>query len=469
MPATQPRTLFDKIWDQHVVASLGADVDLLHIDRHLMHEMTSPQAFTTLEERNLTAANADLTIGATDHCVSISAGRHEDDNPLSRAFAPKMRENCRRLGIRHYDIDDADQGIVHVIGPELGLSLPGSTIVCGDSHTCTNGGLGALAFGIGTSEVAHVLATQCLPQRRPRPLRVRFEGVRGSGVEPKDLILRCIAREGADAGGGHAIEYAGSAVEAMSIEERMTICNLSIEMGAKVGLVGPDDRTFEYVAERPLGPKGALLDLAIEHWRTLGTDPEAAFAREIVVDVDEVAPQISWGISPAHTIAVDGCVPDPSEAPTTEVRSQWRQALEYMALEPGQGLEGLPIHWVFIGSCTNSRLSDLEAAARIARGRRVDPNVRAHVVPGSRSVKRAAEAKGLDRVFREAGFEWGEPGCGLCPGFGGLELGEGERCVSTSNRNFMGRQGKGVRTHLSGAAMAAAAAIRGCIADVRVI
>ncbi len=454
------RTLVDKIWDEHVIAELGDGWDLLHVDRHLVHEMTSPGAFKLLAERSLDVLAPELTFGASDHSVSIAPGRREDSNPLSSRFVPLMRHNFARHALRLFDIDDPDQGIVHVIGPELGLTLPGATVVCGDSHTCTNGGLGALGFGIGTSEVAHVLATQSLVQRRLPVMRITFDGALGPRIEPKDLILHTIATLGADAGVGQAVEFAGPVIEAVGVEERMTICNLAVELGAKIGVIGPDERTFEYVATRRYAPQGADFDRAVEHWRTLPSGADAQFDGDALIDAARVAPQITWGVSPAHSVAVDGRVPDPA-SPADEA------AMEYMRVSPGQALEGIPIDWVFIGSCTNGRLSDLRAAASVVDGRKVAGHVRALVIPGSRSVQRAAEAEGLDRVFVAAGFEWGEPGCGLCPGLGGVALGRGDRCVSTSNRNFMGRQGPGVRTHLAGAATAALAAIEGAIADVR--
>jgi 3-isopropylmalate/(R)-2-methylmalate dehydratase large subunit len=461
------RTLVDKIWDEHVISELGDGLDLLHVDRHLVHEMTSPQAFAMITERSVEVMAPDLTFGSPEHSVTILAGRTEDSNPMSGKFVPLMRRNFAEHGLKLFDIDSPDHGIVHVIGPELGLTLPGTTVVCGDSHTCTNGGLGALGFGIGTSEVAHVLATQTLVQRRPSMMRISFTGNMQSGVEPKDLILHTISRLGADSGAGRAIEFAGSVIEALGVEHRMTICNLAVELGAKIGLIAPDDIIFNYVASRPHAPKGTLLELGIEHWGRLNSDADAVFDREEAIDVDLIGPQITWGTSPAHSIAVDQPVPDPRSAPDGTAQRQSTHALEYMDVEPGQLLVGLPIQWVFIGSCTNGRLSDLEAAATVIHGRRVSPHVRALVVPGSRSVKRAAEARGLDGIFTEAGFEWGEPGCGLCPGLGGVTLNPGDRCVSTSNRNFIGRQGAGVRTHLAGAATAALSAIKGSIADVR--
>ena len=464
---TAGRTLVDKIWDQHVVSELGDGLDVLHVDRHLVHDVTSPRAFTTLAERAVEVLSPELTFGSPEHSVTILAGRTEESNEMSRHFVPRLRRNFAAHGLTLFDIDSPEHGIVHVIGPELGLTLPGATVVCGDSHTCTNGGLGALGFGVGTSELTLVLATQSLVQRRPKMMRVTFAGALAPAVEPKDLMLDAIARLGADAGAGHAIEFAGPAIVALGVEQRMTVCNLAVELGAKIGLVAPDDVTFDYVATRRFAPKGALLDAAVEHWRGLVSDSGAVFDREVELDASEVGPQITWGTSPAHSIAVDARVPDLATAPDENAARQWEQALAYMDLQPGQCLEGLPIQWVFIGSCTNGRLSDLEAAAAVARGRKVSRHVRALVVPGSRAVKRAAEAKGLDRVFTDAGFEWGEPGCGLCPGLGGVTLEAGERCVSTSNRNFVGRQGIGVRTHLAGAATAALSAIEGAIADVR--
>jgi 3-isopropylmalate/(R)-2-methylmalate dehydratase large subunit len=461
------RTLVDKIWDDHVVAELGDGLDVLHVDRHLVHDVTSPQAFTTLAERSVEVLSPELTFGSPEHSVTILAGRTEESNDLSRTYVPLMRRNFATHALRLFDIDSPDHGIVHVIGPELGLTLPGATVVCGDSHTCTNGGLGALGFGVGTSELTLVLATQSLVQRRPKMMRISFAGTLAPGVEPKDLMLDAIARLGADAGAGYAIEFAGPAIVALSVEQRMTVCNLAVELGAKIGLVAPDDVTFDYVADRRYAPKGAQLEAAVEYWRGLTSDAEAIFDRQVELDAGAVGPQITWGTSPAHSIAVDAAVPDPAQAPDEHTARQWEQALDYMDLRPDQALEGLPIEWVFIGSCTNGRLSDLEAAAAVAQGRKVSRRVRALVVPGSRAVQRAAEAKGLDRIFTDAGFEWGEPGCGLCPGLGGVTLAAGDRCVSTSNRNFVGRQGVGVRTHLAGAATAALSAIEGAIADVR--
>jgi 3-isopropylmalate/(R)-2-methylmalate dehydratase large subunit len=465
--AVPDATLVARIWDDHIVDQLGDGWDLLHVDRHLVHDVTSPGAFATLAERGLSVRSPRLTFGATDHSVSVLAGRTDESNAISARFAPLMRANCGGHGIRLFDIDDPDQGIVHVVAPELGLTLPGTTIVCGDSHTCTNGGLGALGFGIGTTEVAHVLATQTLRQRRPADMRVTFTGTLGPQVEPKDLILHTIAALGADAGVGHAIEFAGPLVASLPVEQRMTICNLAVELGAKVGVIAPDEATFAYLDGRRYAPSGHAFDDAVAYWRTLVTGTTARFACEALIDGNVVAPQVTWGVSPAHSIPVDGTVPDPRDAPDDRTARQWADAMTYIGVTPGQPVAGLPVDWVFIGSCTNGRLSDLQAAADVVRGRHVSPHVRAIVVPGSRAVARAAAAAGLDGVFVDAGFQWGEPGCGLCPGLGGLHLEPGERCLSTSNRNFVGRQGTGVRTHLASAPTAALAAIEGAIADVR--
>jgi 3-isopropylmalate/(R)-2-methylmalate dehydratase large subunit len=366
-----------------------------------------------------------------------------------------------------FDIDEPGQGIVHVIGPELGLSLPGCLIVCGDSHTCTHGGLGALAFGIGSSELTHVLATQALIQRRPKTMRARFEGRLPFGVTAKDLILALIGHIGAAGGTGYAVEYAGSAVRDLPVEGRLTICNLSIELGAKMGMIAPDEKTYEFIHGRAYAPQGAMWDRAVEAWRELPSDPDAVFDREVVIDVEKIIPQVTWGISPEHVIGVDGIIPDPREISDPERRAAIETAIGYMGLTPGAPIIGTPVDWVFIGSCTNSRLSDLRAAAEIARGRKVAPGVRAWVVPGSETVKRDAVAEGLDRVFTDAGFEWREPGCSMCLAANGEVVPPGQRSVSTSNRNFIGRQGPRARTHLASPAMAAAAAISGAIADVR--
>jgi 3-isopropylmalate/(R)-2-methylmalate dehydratase large subunit len=402
-----------------------------------------------------------------DHAVSSAPGRRAETFAEGGRLVASLRERCAAEGVRLFDLGQRGHGIVHVMAPELGLVLPGLTLACGDSHTCTNGGLGALAFGIGASELAHALATQTLPQRRPGVFRLRFEGARPAGVTAKDMILAAIGRFGAAAGTGLAMEYAGSAVRAMSVEERLTLCNLSIEMGAKVGMVAPDDTAFEYLAGRDFAPKGALWEAALADWRALPSDEDAAFARDEMIAMHDVVPQITWGTSPEHVTAVTGHAPRPEDAPDAHRRAAWEAALAYMGLAPGQPLIGTPVDWVFIGSCTNARLSDLRAAATLIEGRRVAPHVTAWVVPGSEQVKRDAEAEGLDRRFREAGFEWREPGCALCVAANGEAVPPGARCVSTSNRNFVGRQGTGARTHLASPAMAAAAALAGAIVDVR--
>lgn len=459
-------TLFDRIWDRHVVARLEDGRDLLHIDRHVLHELTSPQAFDGLRRAGRPVRNPELTFATQDHMVPTAPGRDDDTWPDAAPYMRALRRNTAESGIRLFDIDDPEQGIVHVIAPELGIALPGATLVCGDSHTCTVGGLGALAFGIGTSQVEHVLATQTLPLEKPKRMRVTFEGRPGFGVYAKDLILHLIGRLGAGAGAGHAVEYAGEAVRSLPVEGRMTLCNMSIEFSARMGLVAPDETTFAYLEGRAYAPTGAAWDRAVAEWRGLASDPDAAFDREEVIDAGEIAPQTTWGTSPQDTVAITDRVPDPADAPP-ERRPAMEKALDYMGLVPGTPMTGIPVQKVFIGSCTNSRLSDLRAAAEVVRDRRVAEGVRAMIVPGSTAVRLAAEAEGLDRVFRAAGFEWRESGCSMCVAVNGDLVAPGERCVATSNRNFEGRQGPGARTHLASPAMAAAAAVAGRLADVR--
>jgi 3-isopropylmalate/(R)-2-methylmalate dehydratase large subunit len=459
------RTLFDKLWDEHVIADLGDNAYLLHVDRHLLHDLGGSRGLLDLKERGLKVHSPHLTFATPDHAISSAAGRAGTSETGLRLLQA-LRDETREVGIRMFDVGQPGQGIVHVIGPELGLSLPGSLLVCGDSHTCTHGGMGALAFGIGSSELSHVLATQTLVQRRPKTMRARFEGVMRPGVLPKDLILRLIGEIGAAGGTGYAVEYAGDAIRRMPVEGRLTICNLSIELGAKMGFIAPDDITFAYLAGRPFAPKGAAWDRAVAAWRTLRSDPGAHFDREVVIDVSAIAPQITWGTSPEHVIAVDQRIPDPAREADPVRRRAMEAALDYMGLVPGAPIAGTKIDWVFIGSCTNSRLSDLREAAAIAKGRRVAAGVKAWVVPGSETVKRDAEAEGLDRVFVEAGFAWREPGCSMCLAANGETVPPGQRSVSTSNRNFVGRQGPRARTHLASPAMAAAAAIAGAIADL---
>lgn len=463
------RTIVEKIWDAHVVASLGGDLDLLHVDRHLVHDLSGPASLGMLAGRKLRVRNPELTFAMPDHTVSTAVGRTDADSNAGRMLLPVLRERTRAEGIRLFDLGDAEQGIVHVVGPELGLTLPGLTVLCGDSHTSTHGGLGALAWGIGSSELTHVLATQTIVQRRPRQMRVTCNGALGRGVEPKDLILHLIGAHGADGGSGFAVEYTGRAIKAMPVEGRMTLCNLTMEFGAKIGIVAPDEAVFDYIAGRRYAPSGALWEQALESWRGLPSDEDAQFDSEIEIDAGAVAPQITWGTSPAHTIALDAQIPEPEEAPNPASRLGRSKALEYMGLEPGERLLGLPVQHVFIGSCANGRVSDLQLAAEVVRGRRVAPGVRAWVVPGSSGVRREAEALGLDRVFTEAGFEWRQSGCSMCLGLNDEVVPPGERCIATSNRNFVGRQGPGARTHLAGAATAAAAAIAGQIADPRAL
>ncbi|WP_091977635.1 MULTISPECIES: 3-isopropylmalate dehydratase large subunit [Bradyrhizobium] len=455
-----------KIWDQHVIARLSDDTDLLHVDRHLLHDLGGSRGLLDLKSRGLSVHNPELTFATPDHAISTARGR-AGTIKIGLELLAALRVETSASGIRMFDIDEPGQGIVHVIGPELGLSLPGCVIVCGDSHTCTHGGLGALAFGIGSSELTHVLATQALIQRRPKTMRVKFEGKLSLGVTAKDLILALIGHIGAAGGTGYAVEYAGSAIREMPVEGRLTICNLSIELGAKMGMVAPDEKTFEYLRGRPYAPEGEMWDQAVNAWRELPSDSDASFDQEVLIDVTKIIPQVTWGISPEHVIGVDGRIPDPQEIADPARRAAFEAALDYMGLQAGAAIAGTPVDWVFIGSCTNSRLSDLRAAAEVARGRKVAPGVRAWIVPGSETVKRDAVAEGLDKVFLDAGFEWREPGCSMCLAANGETVAPGQRSVSTSNRNFVGRQGPRARTHLASPATAAAAAIAGAIADVR--
>jgi 3-isopropylmalate/(R)-2-methylmalate dehydratase large subunit len=460
-------TLFEKVWAGHEVANLGDGLSLLHVDRHLLHDLNGMKTLVELRERGHQVRNPELTTATPDHGISTEPGRTDRSNPGGFTLLRGLREETKRAGIHVFDVGEDGQGIVHVMGPELGLTQPGSLIVCGDSHTCTHGGLGALAFGVGRSEVVHVLATQTIYQSKPRKMRVRFDGVAGPFVTPKDLILYLIGKVGAAGGSGHAVEYCGSAIRSMSIEGRLTICNLSIELGAKFGMIAPDDETIEFIAGRQFAPKGEHWDQAVAYWRSLPSDGDASFHKQVTIDVGQIAPQITWGTSPQHVIAVDGVIPDPANAADAESKKTMSDALAYIDLTPGHPIEGTKIDMVFIGSCTNSRLSDLRNAAAVVKGRKVAPDVRAWVVPGSERVKREAQAEGLDNVFRAAGFEWRESGCSMCLAANGELAPRGARVVSTSNRNFEGRQGPGVRTHLASPAMAAAAAISGAIADVR--
>jgi 3-isopropylmalate/(R)-2-methylmalate dehydratase large subunit len=458
--------MLDKIWDQHVIFRVSDDTDLLHVDRHLLHDLGGSRGLLDLKSRDLKVHSPELTFATPDHAISSAPGR-AGTSKIGLELLASLRTETSASGIQLFDVDEPGQGIVHVIGPELGLSLPGSLIVCGDSHTCTHGGLGALAFGIGSSELTHVLATQTLIQRRPKTMRVKFEGKLPLGVTAKDMILALIGHAGVAAGTGYAVEYAGSAIRDLPVEGRFTICNLSIEFGAKMGMVAPDDKTYEYVKGRRYAPEGAMWERALKAWKQLPSDANAVFDKEITIDVTKIKPQVTWGISPEHVIGVDGNIPDPATVEDPARRAALETALDYMGLKAGAPIAGTPVDWVFIGSCTNSRLSDLRAAAEVARGRKVAPGVRAWVVPGSETVKRDAVAEGLDKVFTEAGFEWREPGCSMCLAANGEVVTPGQRSVSTSNRNFIGRQGPQARTHLASPASAAAAAIAGAIADVR--
>jgi 3-isopropylmalate/(R)-2-methylmalate dehydratase large subunit len=461
------RTLLDKLWDIHVIDDLGDGWSLLHIDRHLLHDLSGTAGLFALSKKGLSVANPELAFATPDHAVSTAPGRTGTTFEPGARLWSGLKQLTQLAGIRYFELGELGQGIVHVMAPELGITLPGVSLVCGDSHTCTNGGLGALAFGIGSSELTHVLATQTLRQRKPRAMRVRFEGKLGQGVAPKDLILHLIGKVGASAGTGYAVEYAGEAIRSMSAEGRMTICNLSIELGAKIGFVAPDEVTFKYLEGRRFAPKGEAFEQALSHWRTLQGDNDAEYDRDEVIRADDIAPTITWGTSPEHAIGIDSAIPSPDDAADPAQRKAWQDALDYMALAPGQPIAGTKIDWVFVGSCTNSRLSDLREAARIARGRRVAPGVKAWVVPGSERVKRDAEAEGLDSIFKSAGFEWREAGCSMCVAANGERVPPDARCVSTSNRNFVGRQGPSARTHLASPAMAVAAAVTGAITDVR--
>ena len=462
-----PRTLFAKIWDEHVVDTLAPGIDLLHIDRHLLHDLGGGDAIAQLLRRGLPVRHPELTFATPDHVVETRPGRSGGIAPWADDLIARLREQTALAGVRLFDVGQEGQGIVHVIGPELGLSLPGVTIVCGDSHTCTHGALGAIAFGIGSTEVQHVLATQTLPQRRPQTMQADFAGAVPPGVGAKDMILALIGQIGTAGGTGYALEYTGQAVRALDMEGRMTMCNLSIESGAKVGMIAPDDSTFAWLAGRPHAPAGDRWNEAVAYWRTLATDSGARYDAHVTIDCSALAPHITWGTSPEQVIRIDQAVPDPESAPDAEHRKAWSEALAYMGLEAGQPIAGTRIDRVFIGSCTNSRLPDLRRAARIVEGRHVASHVEAWVVPGSERTRREAEAEGLDQIFLAAGLQWREAGCSLCVGANGELVAPGQRCVSTSNRNFVGRQGPGARTHLASPEMAAAAAIAGAIVDVR--
>ena len=465
---SRPRTLFEKIWDEHVVCEPAGEPALLYVDLHLVHEVTSPQAFEGLRLAGRRVRRPDLSFATVDHNVpTLAAERSVIRDPIAAQQVEALRRNCRDFGVPLFDIGSTEQGIVHVIGPELGLTRPGITIVCGDSHTSTHGAFGALAFGIGTSEVEHVLATQCLRQQRPKTLQILVRGFLPQGVTAKDLVLGIIGHIGTDGATGHVIEYAGEAVRALSMEGRMTLCNMSIEAGARAGMVAPDETTFAYLRGRRFVPQGEAWDQAVADWKTLPTDPGAQFDRVVEIDAASLAPAVTWGTNPGMVIPVTERVPDPQRFPSEGERGAALRALEYMGLRPGTPMQEVAVNRVFIGSCTNARLEDLRAAARVAKGHKVSAKVQAMVVPGSQAVKQAAEKEKLDQVFREAGFEWRESGCSMCLGMNPDILQPLERCASTRNRNFEGRQGARGRTHLVSPAMAAAAAIAGHFVDVR--
>ena len=461
------RTLFDRVWEAHVVRELADDVALLYVDLHLVHEVTSPQAFAGLKREKRSVRRPELTLATVDHNVPTG----DRSLPIADAIAARqvdaLSTNAREFGIELFDLRSPDQGIVHVIGPELGATQPGMLIVCGDSHTSTHGAFGAFALGIGTSEVEHVLATQCIVLNKPRNLEARISGSLEPGVGAKDLILALIGKIGTAGAAGHVVEYTGAAVRALSMEERMTVCNMSIEAGARAGMIAPDEVTFAYLEGRPRAPQEAAWTAAVERWQTFRSDPDARYDAQVQLDASQLGPQVTWGTTPGMVADITARVPDPAQLPAESDRQAAARALEYMGLVPGTPLEGIPIDRVFLGSCTNARIEDLRAAASVVRGRHVAARVRAMVVPGSQRVKAQAEREGLDRVFREAGFEWRNAGCSMCLGMNADVLGAGERCAATSNRNFEGRQGRGGRTHLMSPAMAAAAAIEGRLVDVR--
>ena len=467
MTKTTPLTLFDKVWNSHVVAQESGSPAVLYIDLHLLHEVTSPQAFSGLRERKLKVRRQDKSFATIDHSVPTS----DPSLPMVDLVAGKqieqMEVNCREFGIRLCGMKSPQRGIVHVISPELGLTQPGMTIVCGDSHTATHGAFGALAFGIGTSEVEHVLASQCLLQRKPNTYEVRVEGKLADGVTAKDVILALLARIGIGGGTGHVFEYTGSAIRALTMEERMTICNMSIEGGARAGMIAPDEITFQYLSEREFAPKGQEWDKRLSQWRQLPTDEGARYDKSLTIDAGTLGPMITYGTNPGMGMSVTESIPDPADVADASERAALEKSLKYMGLEPGQPLLGKVVDVVFIGSCTNSRISDLRQAAAIMKGRRVAPNVRALVVPGSQAVKLQAESEGIDKVFKQAGAEWRESGCSMCIAMNGDQLEPGQYAVSTSNRNFEGRQGKGGRTFLASPLTAAAAAVAGAITDVR--
>jgi 3-isopropylmalate/(R)-2-methylmalate dehydratase large subunit len=466
---SKPRTLYEKLWDDHVVAERDDGTTLLYIDRHLAHEVSTPQSFETLRARNRSVRRPATHIAVPDHAVSTQSRSEAAGDAQAQAQISRLYENASAFGLPLIRLDDPRQGIVHVIGPELGFTLPGLTIACGDSHTSTHGAFGALAFGIGASECATVMALQCLVQKRAQTMAVVIDGALAPFVSAKDVALAVIAALGPGGAAGHAVEYRGSTIAALSMEARMTLCNMTIEAGSRVGLVAPDQTTFDYIAGRPLAPRGADLDAAMAHWATLSSDPNARFDRTLHLDAGNIAPFISWGTTPSESAPITGHVPTPDAAMGANARARLQRVCDYMGLVPGQPLDTITIDHVFIGSCTNGRIEDLRAAAQITHGRKVAPGVTAIVVPGSAAVRRQAEAEGLDLVFTTAGYQWREAGCSMCVAINDDRLQPGQRCASTSNRNFEGRQGQGARTHLMSPAMAAAAAITGRLTDVRTL
>ncbi|MDA0219783.1 MAG: 3-isopropylmalate dehydratase large subunit [Proteobacteria bacterium] len=464
---TTPRTLFDKIWDRHRVALNDDGTAVLYVDRHLVHEVTSPQAFEGLKLAGRAVRRPEATLAVADHNVPTSDRSAGIADEESRIQVETLEQNCRDFGVPYFEMDDIRQGIVHIIGPEQGFTQPGMTIVCGDSHTSTHGAFGALAFGIGTSEVEHVLATQTLVQSHPKNMRVTVDGELPVGITAKDVILAIIGKIGTAGGTGHVIEFAGSVIRGLSMEGRMTVCNMTIEGGARAGLIAPDETTFAYLKGRPMAPGAGDWEKAVAYWKTLPSDPGATYDKEVRLDAADIVPQVTWGTSPQDVLPITGVVPDPEAEADEDKRNAIKRSLAYMGLTPGTPLSEVKIDRVFIGSCTNGRIEDLRAVAAVARGRKVSGHVNAMVVPGSGLVKKQAEEEGIDKVLIEAGFDWREPGCSMCLAMNADKLEPGERCASTSNRNFEGRQGRGGRTHLVSPAMAAAAAIKGTLADVR--
>ncbi|PJZ49347.1 3-isopropylmalate dehydratase large subunit [Leptospira saintgironsiae] len=462
------QTLYDKIWENHRISENSDSESILYVDRHILHEVTSAQAFEGLRTKNRNVRRTDLTFGVVDHNVSTRDRKNRDAaGPISRLQIDTMEKNCKDFGVRLFGPEDPEQGIVHVLGPELGFTIPGSVIVCGDSHTATHGAFGALAFGIGTSEVEHVLATQTLKQAKTKSMLVRFIGKPGFGITAKDIVLELISKIGTSGGRGFTMEYTGEWINSLSMEGRMTICNMSIEAGARASLIAPDQITFDYLKDRKLIPKGESFEQAVKYWKTFFSDKDAVYDKIIELDISKIEPQVTWGTNPSQSLSIEGVIPNPEEFEDKRTKETAWNALEYMGLKPGTPISEIKIDKVFIGSCTNSRIEDLRSAAEVAKGKKVHPGVQALVVPGSGSVKRQAESEGLDKIFKEAGFEWREPGCSLCLAMNDDVLKPGERCASTSNRNFEGRQGRGGRTHLVSPSMAAAAAVTGKFSDVR--